>query len=213
MNKVTIGIIIATVAILLAGIFLVSGDSQSQQQTDIQITESDNTQSNPDAPLTLVEYSDFQCPACQAYSSTLKQLNQEFPDNLRLVYRHFPLRQIHRNAEPAARAAQAAAKQEKFWQMHDLLFENQNQWSDEKNPKDKFKEYAASLDLNLEQFETDYDSQEIKNKVFNDSQSGSQLGVNSTPSFFLNGERLQNPRNYEEFKNIIQSELDKINNE
>ena len=114
----------------------------------------------------------------------------------------------NKNAEAAARAAEAAGKQGKFWEMHDLLFDLQDEWSQEKNAKDKFLEYAQSLDLDLDQFEADIDSKEVKDKVTQDYQSGLRLGVNSTPTFFLNGLKLQNPETYEEFKNLIESSIE-----
>ena len=93
--------------------------------------------------------------------------------------------------------------------MHDLLFENQKEWSGEKKAEEFFKRYAASLGLNVEQFGTDIDSKEIKDKVDNDYQDGVRFGINATPTFFLNGEKLQNPRTYDEFKSLLEKALSK----
>ena len=156
---------------------------------------------------TLVEYSDFQCPACSAYYPVVKQLTKEFPQDLHFVYRYFPLSSIHKNARISAQAAEAAGKQNKFWEMHDLLFENQDEWANLADPKEKFKEYAKSIGLDTEKFQKDLESKEVKDKVEKDYQNGLSLGVNATPTFFLNGEKLQNPRSYEEFKAKIKGIL------
>ena len=120
-----------------------------------------------------------------------------------------PLRQIHPNAQLAAQAAEAVGKQEKFWEMHDMIFENQRTWSNQMRgqAEETFVSYASALNIDIEQFKTDMDSEEVKDKVNNDYQSGIRARVNSTPTFFLNGERIQNPRSYEEFRNIINQAL------
>ncbi len=151
--------------------------------------------------VTLIEYSDFQCPACGAYYPLVKQLVKDFP-NLAVVYRHFPLQQ-HGNARIAAQAAEAAGMQGKFWEMHDLLFDGQRFWSEEKNAKDIFNTYAEKLGLNLEKFKADFDSSEVKNNIEADVQSGTAQ-IDGTPTFFLNNQKIQNPQSYEQFRGIIQ---------
>ena len=152
----------------------------------------------------LVEYSDLQCPACGVYYPVVKSIVEEFGSELKFTYRHFPLKQIHQNAFRAALATEAAGLQGKFWEMHDILFERQNEWSN-KSGDDIFSLYAREVGLDAIRFESDLAfNEEIKNKVDSDYQSGITLGVNSTPSFFLNGAKMQNPRSYEEFRDIIQ---------
>ena len=129
---------------------------------------------------------------------------------VRFAYRHFPLPQ-HKNAKLAATVAEAAGKQGKFWEMHDLIFQNQSDWSEEKNAAVIFAQYAQDLQLDLAKFQTDIASEEIKAKIENDYKSGVKAGVNSTPSFFLNGKKLDNPRNYDEFKNAIEQALGQSN--
>ena len=133
----------------------------------------------------------------------------ELGEKVRFIYRHFPLRQ-HLNSKVAAYAAEAAGKQGQFWQMHDLLFDGQEKWAEEKNPRDIFVEYARSLNLDIEKFKNDLNSKEIRQKVEADLQSGLKAGVNATPTFFLNGVKLQNPASYEEFKNILNEEISKF---
>jgi len=133
----------------------------------------------------------------------LKKLSEEFGDKLAIVYRHFPLTSIHPNAKSAAFAAEAGGKQGKFWEMHNLIFENQSEWKDKRKPDEIFINYAQRLNLNIDQFKTDLASKEIRQKVENAYQNAVRLGLNSTPTFFLNGKKITNPRNYEEFKNLI----------
>ncbi len=172
------------------------------QLANNSISDLDWVKGNKDANIILIEYSDFQCSACVHYFPLIKQLVQEFGNEIGFVYRHFPLKQAHHSAELAAWSAEAAGKQDKFWEMHDMIFENQNDWSS-RNAEKIFIEYAKFLNLDIEKFKKDINSKEIKNKVENDFQSGIKAGINSTPTFFLNGEKIKNPRNYDEFKNII----------
>ena len=179
----------------------------SEPSALLSISSSDWVKGNSGSKIVLVEYSDFQCPACAAYHPVVKQLVEEFGNDVAFVYRHFPLRQIHPNADLSARAAEAAGAQGKFWEMHDLLFENQKEWSNQKNAVDSFVKYAESLGLSSEQFKSDIDSKEVKQKVNEDYNGGTSLKISGTPTFFLNGKKLQNPRNYEEFKSIIEQAI------
>ncbi len=167
------------------------------------IVASDQIKGDREAKIILIEYSDFQCPACAAYAPIVKQIAEEFKDSAVFVYRHFPLSQ-HKNAELAALAAEAAGKQGKFWEMHDLIFENQNEWSESQIAEELFVKYATELNINIGQFKNDLISKEIKDKVKNDLRSGEKNGVNSTPTFFLNNKKIQ-PRSYDEFKQLIEA--------
>lgn len=202
-----LGIGILIIVAVGLGIWRGWNRSSSPAQSLIEIGENEWIRGNRTASTTLMEYSDFQCPACGAYYPILKQLHQEFGNELRFVYRHFPLRQIHFNAELAARAAEAAGKQGKFWEMHDMIFENQKEWSERGSARNAFIQYAQSLGLDVERFKSDMDAKETKQKVSADYNGGVGFGVNSTPTFFLNGEKLRNPGSYEEFKAVIQAGL------
>ena len=129
---------------------------------------------------------------------------------VRFAYRHFPLPQ-HKNAKLAATVAEAAGLQGKFWEMHDLIFQNQSDWSEDKNAAILFAKYAQDVGLDLARFQTDVASGDIKAKIENDYKSGVKAGVDSTPSFFLNGKKITNPRNYDEFKNAIEQALGQSN--
>lgn len=159
------------------------------------------------ASVTLIEYSDFQCPACAVYAPLLKQLKNEFGESVAFSYRHFPLPQ-HANADLAARAAEAAGNQGKFWEMHDILFSNQNSWSEVKDAEEIFSAYASSLGLDLQKFGSDLDSAKAINKVADDLQSGRNANLKGTPTFFLNGKEIENPRSYEEFASLIKAAIE-----
>ncbi len=164
----------------------------------------DIVKGNKDAKVILIEYSDFQCSACAFYYPIVEKLSEEFGDKLAIVYRHFPLPN-HQHAKPMAYATEAAGRQGKFWEMHDMIFDNQKEWAAQSVMKGEktIEEYAKSLELNIEQFEKDFESKEIKEKVEKHYRGGVKADVTYTPTFFLNGEKIQNPRNYEEFRNII----------
>lgn len=169
----------------------------------ITVDPAEHIRGNKEASATLVEYSDFQCPACAAYYPLVKQIENDFGDGLRIVYRNFPLVSIHKNAFDGAKAAEAANRQGKFWEMHDLLFENQPEWSDESNPKTYFVMYAQSLHLDISQFNTDFADPVIADAIRSQMAGGDALQVHSTPTFFLNGRQLTQPENYEDFKKQV----------
>jgi len=176
--------------------------------TPADVTMADNVRGPMDAPVTLIEYSDFQCPACAAYYPLVERLFSESSTTLRFVYRHYPLPQ-HKNADLAARAAEAANSQGKFWEMSQQIFENQTSWSElgDARARQIFAGYAASLGLNMEKYSTDLESAGTKQKVRDQYREGVAIGINSTPTFFVNGKTITNPRNYDEFKKIIDDAL------
>lgn len=187
----------------LFGLIKLGASSPSNQALIINsaVLPSDLAKGNKDSKITLIEYSDFQCPACKAYYPLVKKLVQDYGNDFQFVYRHFPLPQ-HANAKNAAYAAEAAGKQGKFWEMHDMIFENQARWSEAHNAKDMFLEYASSLNLDVEQFGKDFNSSAIKDKVEMSYKDGVSNKVNATPTFFLNGQKIQ-PTNYENFKSLL----------
>ena len=169
------------------------------------VSDSDWVKGNRDAKVVLVEYSDLQCPACASYAPLVNTITEEFGDKIAFVYRHFPLPQ-HKQAELAALAAEAAGKQGKFWEMADLIFVNQTNWAGQSNARETFVSYAQLLNLDMNRFGTDLGSPELKKEVENDYLSGVQSRVDSTPTFFLNGVKIQ-PRNYDEFRELILQEI------
>ncbi|MFA6467178.1 MAG: thioredoxin domain-containing protein [Patescibacteria group bacterium] len=174
------------------------------------VTDKEWSKGNPEALVTLIEYSDFQCPACATYYPMVNKLAEEMGEEVRVIYRHFPLSSIHPQAELAARAAEAAGQQDAFWAMHDKLFGNQSIWSNQSDAEDIFISYAKDLNLNLEKFKSDMDNGDIKDAIKDDQRSGNQALVEGTPTLFLNGQKINNPRSYDKLRQAVRDELDKI---
>jgi protein-disulfide isomerase len=163
-------------------------------------TDDQPVKGNPAAPVTIVEFTDFQCPSCAGVQPTLEKLVAEYGDRVRLVVRDFPLDQ-HEFAAKAAEAAEAARAQGKYWEYAGMLFTNQQALS-----VDKLKEYATQAGLDRQKFDAALDSGQMADKVQRDLMDGIRLGVNSTPSFFING-RVANDRSYEGLKAAIEKAL------
>jgi len=145
---------------------------------------------NPDAPVTLEEFGDFQCPPCGQFAVFVEELLREYDSRLRVVFRNFPL-PAHEHAREAALAAEAAGFQGKFWEMHDTLYREQSSWSKAPNARELFESYAGTLGLNMDQFKKDMDSDKVKQKVDSDRALGDSLGINVTPTMFINKRPLE----------------------
>ena len=155
------------------------------------------------APIEIIEFSDFQCPYCQRAQPAVKQVLSTFGDRVRLVYRNYPLVEIHPNARPAAEAAQCANEQGKFWPYHDRLFTDTKKLSDA-----DLKQGAAELGLDSARFNACVDSHKFKSLVDADIRDGNAVGVSGTPAFFINGRMIVGAQPFEEFKRIIDEELE-----
>lgn len=167
-----------------------------------------NTDGSPtlgpaEAEVTVVEFSDFQCPFCARVGPTIKKIEQEYGDRVRIVFKHLPL-SIHPKAPDAHAASEAAHRQGKFWEMHDKIFADQKQMSPE-----KYLEYATELELDLDQFQRDVASAEVKDRVNADKKEAAKLGSSGTPGFFINGLNLRGAKPFEAFKEVIDKELAK----
>jgi protein-disulfide isomerase len=167
------------------------------------VTSADWSRGPVDAPVTLVEYGDFQCPACQAYYPVVEQVFASSTD-LRMIFRHFPLPQ-HTDAVPAAKAAEAAGNQGKFWEMYNLLYSQHTDWDSLPDPTSVFIGYAQKLGLNVAQFTTDMNSAAVAQKITDSVTSGTNAGIDATPTFFINGYRIENPESIAEFMADIQN--------
>lgn len=178
-----------------------SGEESRSLNDDITLNE-EHVKGNPEGSIIIVEYSDFQCPACASAYPMAAQAVEEF-DDVALVYRHFPLRSIHPEAQLAAQAAEAAAMQGQFWEMHDALFNTQSQWSGVEGAGEYFVRLAGSLGLDEEQFRTDMNSDAARDAVGAEAASASALRLRGTPSFFINGEQ-QQFGTYEQLRSIIE---------
>jgi len=172
------------------------------------IQENDWVRGDKEAPVTIVEYLDFECEACGAYYPIVKQLEKEFEGKLRVVTRYFPL-PGHKNSMEAALAVEAAGRQGKFFEMHDLLFESQKEWTEKPvADPDLFLPYAEKLGLDMTKFNTDRKDPAVKERIEKNKMEADQLKLNGTPSFFLNGKAIKSPRTSEDFQALIQKEVD-----
>jgi len=201
------------VALGLAGIIFLAVNLSGEQPGStgaavegMQIRADDWIKGNPAAKVVLVEYADFQCPACAIFSKVVEKLSSSYGDRVEFVYRQFPLKQIHRNAEIAAYAAEAAGKQDKFWEMHDILYERQSDWSESDEARKLFTDYATTLYLDLGRFQADSEAKEIQEKINASYAEAVGLGLTSTPSFILNGKKIE-ARSYEQLEQLIRQEL------
>ncbi len=154
-------------------------------------TRPTGTSGRASTSLVFVEYSDFECPACEVAQPALRALYAEFASTTTFVYRHLPLSQ-HKNAELAALASEAAAKQGKFWEMHDALFDSQRQWAGipEAQAKAFFVKLAENLALETVRFSADLESDELRARVRRDADEATRIGVRGTPTFYVNGEKM-----------------------
>jgi protein-disulfide isomerase len=147
------------------------------------------TRGMPTARVTVEEFSDFQCPACGALEPGLRRVMKDYDDRVHFVFRNFPL-QMHKYAFLAARAAEAAGQQGKFWEMHDMLYDNQKEWSEAMEPRVQFSSYATRLGLDVQRFKADMERQDLAERINADLQRGNSVGVKGTPTVYLNGREL-----------------------
>ncbi len=168
------------------------------------VTSADHILGPKNAAVTMIEYGDFQCPACGAYYPLVKRLTQESSTTLALVFRHFPLPQ-HANAPITSQAAEAAGLQGKFWEMYDMIYGNQAEWSTLPDAHTILYTYAQKIGLDMVKFKADLDSTAVKDAVSADADEAQKIGINSTPTFFVNGKVIANPQSYEAFKALIEA--------
>lgn len=168
----------------------------------------DHTKGSDQNKVILVEYGDYQCPSCSQAFAGVNTLMSDYSNDVTFVFRNFPLTSIHPNAKAASAVAEAAGLQGKFWEMHDMLYENQDDWSslDSTQRTDMFKQYATTLELNVDTFTTDLSSKAIAKKINFDMAMGKAVNVSATPSFFLNGEELDK----ETSSKLVQGDLSAI---
>lgn len=203
-------IILVALAVVFGGVFWFNSAHNKKANTTTSAPPSNHTEGNANSSVTLVEYGDYQCPFCEEYYPIVKQVQQQFADKILFQFRNFPLVQLHPNAMAAARAAEAASLQGKFWQMHDALYDNQNSWADANNPVPFFQQYAQQMGLNMTQFNQDMNSQGVLNTINADIAAGTALGVDATPTFVLNGKVINTndqPRSVADFAKLINTAL------
>lgn len=213
----------ATVAILAGLVYFsrqerldVSGVDAAKVITEDTAEETgsmlpDNTRGNKDSKVVLVEYGDYSCSGCAALDGRLKPVIEEFEDDVVFVFRHFPLTSIHPNSMLAASYAEAAGFQGKYWEFHEVLFANYQAWSSigVDSRDDKMREYAGALDLDMDKLAEDLKDRRISQKINFNLQLGRDIGVNATPTLFLNGERLgQEVSDMDKMRETLQKAID-----
>lgn len=198
-------VIIGVIAVLLFGGAIwyskVSGEKNNEG-----VTVTEHSKGGADAAVVLTEYSDFQCPACQAFEPVVAQVLAQYGQKIRFEYKHYPL-PIHQFAIQAAQASEAAAQQGKFFEYHDRLFAEQKTWSTSQTPQVLFLQYAQDLGLNVAQFKRQMQSSVIKDAVKKAQKDAGNMGLTSTPSFFLNGQKME-INSYEDFTAQIAAAID-----
>jgi protein-disulfide isomerase len=197
------GSLLLLLSVVAIGLF--TGAAASEQSKVPPASADDISYGPADAPLTVIEYSDFQCPFCAQYAVWLRSLHERYGDRVKFVYRFYPLAN-HQWATLSARSAYAAYMQGKFWEMHDLLFENQEQWAESDDPRPYLDAYAQSLGLDLDKFHADADAQSTLDVIKRQAAGGKRGGVTHTP-WLVVGDKVVLPRSLEELDKIIQEAL------
>jgi len=211
--KIIGGIGIITLVIVIGAAFLFGGTSSSSSAQNAQpisntkaLVHKDSHEINAHSKVTLVEFGDFQCPACGAEYPIVTQLLQTYNGKINFVFRNFPLPQ-HQNAQAAAETAEAAGAQGKFFEMYNMLYTNQNTWGETTNAMDYFTQYAKALHLDMNKFTSDVKGNKYAAKIQADINDGYAVNVNATPTFFLNGVPIQGGLPYNDFKSRIDQAL------
>lgn len=207
-TKLFAGIIAATFVIIVGAAFVFGRPTNTPPVDPKLLVTEDSYKFGSGSAVTLVEFGDFQCPACGAYHTVVKQLMEKYKDSMTLVFRHFPLN-IHPNAVPASLAVEAAGVQGKFWEMYDKMYVTQSAWSNEKNPGDIFAGYAKDMGLDVEKFKKDMADPSLKKRIDRDVADATTLGINATPSFYVNNVKISNPASLEEFDMLLKTAIEK----
>jgi protein-disulfide isomerase len=176
----------------MIGLFIAfgGGGAPATKVTDAGKLTRSNSHTQGSGKVQIVEFGDYQCPSCGAAYPIIKQLQSENANDTSLIFRNFPLPQLHANALSAAEAAEAAGKQGKYFEMHDKLYSSQKDWSTLSNPLDTFVSYAKELGLDQDKFKQDIEAENYKSIIDTDIADGTALGVNATPTFYINGKKM-----------------------
>ncbi len=199
--------IIAVIVVIFGGILFFKKDKAAAPASNGAKASSHTIGTSP-AGVTLVEYGDYQCPYCGQFYPIVKQAQEKYNDKIVFQFRNLPLSQLHKNAFAAARAAEAAALQGKFWEMHNILYEQQNTWSQSSSAADIFDQYATQLNMNMTQFKKDAASAKVNDTINADIQAFLKTGnEESTPTFLLDGKKITPGYSIEAFSKYIDAEL------
>ncbi|MDB5175728.1 MAG: DSBA-like thioredoxin protein [Candidatus Saccharibacteria bacterium] len=200
--------VIAVLIIAFAGVAVVSNKKDATTSSSGSAQPTSHVEGAGNKKVTLVEYGDFECPYCYQYHPTVKQVVASYGDDITFQFRNYPLTSLHQNAFAAARAAEAASLQGKFWDMHDLLYEDRS-WVGNTSPAAVFDQFATELKLNVTKFKQDYSSDKVNDTVNADLAAGQKLDINGTPTFFINGKKVEIANSVDSFKKVIDAEIAK----
>lgn len=197
-------IIVAIIAVFIG----IVAYSKSTAPPSIVSDGSNNIYGRADSTVTLTEFVDFQCEACYAYYPTVKEVKEKYKDTVKFQVRHFPIASSHKFAQMAATYAEAAAKQDRFWEMHDKIFEGQKQWERMADPSTVFDGYGEEIGLDMSELETDRTSAEVKAAINADFKAAQEAGGQGTPTFVLNGKKVERVENsVEAFSKLLDDAL------
>jgi protein-disulfide isomerase len=209
--------VVLVIIVIFGGIFWATNHKSNPSDSGKNSQPTSHIEGNSKTGVTLVEYGDYQCPGCGQYFQTVHDVAAKYDKQISFQFRNFPLTQLHPNAFAGARAAEAANLQGKFWEMHDLLYQqnvayyNSGQklstWINASDPLNSFTQYAQQLGLNVTQFKQDYAGEKVNNLVNADEAAGNKLGVDSTPTFFLNGQKVQPSPTPDSFAKLIDAAI------
>lgn len=202
-TKILLGIIAVIVAGLI-GVFMLFNKPGTETTVDAGKLVRADSQKEGTGSIQLVEFGDYQCPSCGAAHPVTQKILQDFEGKVTFVFRNFPLEAIHKNAMVAAKYAQASSKQNKFWEMHNKLYESQTEWSELPDPTSKFAEYATALGMNADQLKKDANEATVADYIKRDMDDGNALGVTGTPTFFVDGKQVAK-NDYESLKAAIEA--------
>lgn len=197
-------IVFAVAVVLMVGSIVYAQYASRAANEGVSLSE--HIRGNAEAGLVLTEYADFQCPACGQFYPVIKSLEEQYGDKLAIEFKHFPLTALHPYAMPAAKAAEAAGIQGKFFEMHDKLFENQSAWSQSGTPQVFFNQYAQEIGLDVDLFKRHMRASLIEEKIKKEAQEAIAQGHTGTPSFMLNGEKFTF-ETFDEFISKIEAAL------
>lgn len=186
--------IVAAIILIFLGLYSFGGSDKTTSSSSGVLTS--HIKGLGKSGVKLIEFADYQCPYCKLYAPIVKQVQEKYNDQIFIQFRNYPLVNSHPNAFAAARAAEASALQDKFWEMHDLLFSPNNwaSWTAATDPTVLFREYAKSIGLNLTQYNSDFASSKVNDLINADKAEGDKLGVSGTPSYFLDGVSIPNSK-------------------
>lgn len=203
-TKIILGVIAAVLVAVGILISFVNSNQMDPAAIMARIVH-DDSRTVGEGPVQVVEFGDYQCPACAQTNPDVERLKEEYKGKISFTYSHFPL-PGHPNARPAAEAAEAAGAQGKFWEMHAMLFAAQTQWASLSDPTSIFAQYAEELELDREKFTEDLKANAHKERISRDQSDGYAVGVTGTPTFFINGKQ-QSSFDYDTLKTAIEAEL------